>query len=111
MQRLNPEQLTIFDRIKETFVNDEREHEELEKLKEAKDRAAAEARAEMMASMSAAHAKEIAELDKVNTPVEEWPDFFGKEEKIKEQSKSFPTWKFTDKRWDPATDEQKVLGD
>lgn len=55
LQRLNPEQLTVFERIKETFVNDEREHEAIEKEEERKAKEAAEERAAMLANLSAAH--------------------------------------------------------
>lgn len=100
----------VFDKIKETFVNESREHEELEKLEEEKARLAEEERAESLAQMGAAQAKAIADLDR-NSPVEDWPDFIDKHKKIVEKSASDPSWKFNDNHFDANKDEQKVLGD
>jgi hypothetical protein len=54
--------------------------------------------------LNAAQLEAIKNLDR-NAPVEEWPDFIDKHKKIVETSAADPSWKFTDKNFDPMTDE------
>lgn len=109
LQRLNNDQQTIFNALRDKFILQERENAAKEQLAAEVEEKKNEERQKMLAEMSAAKRAKIASIDP-NAPIDEIPDCDIKYKKIREKCTADLSYKYKDADW-CVDDMVKVLGE
>jgi len=98
LQRLNNDQQTIFNALRDKFILQERENATKEQLAAEMEEKKNEERQARLAEMSAAKRAKIADIDP-SAPIDEIPDCDIKYKKIIEKCSTDVSYKYVDAEW------------